>query len=466
MKFLFFRSPIFLDKPGSPTFGYETKSYPPLGLLYIASALEAKGHKAEIIDLSFENPSESQLQKLLLSTDIVGLEVYSDNYKDVANFSKKIRSIDNDIPLIIGGPHCIFFQQKSLNHIPNSNISIVGEGEETINGIADYYKGRKKISNVNNIFYRENEKILSGNSFKVIENIDKLPYPARYLIEKYNYEVLPRGFVYEKKLTLMMTSRGCPHNCLFCSLYHNFIKGYGYRQRSAENVVGEILEIDRSYGSVLIVDDNFLADKKRAHKIFDMLIEHRTNLKILIMGARVDSAERELFIKMKKANVTFVGFGIESGNQDILDYYNKKISLKQIKKAVNLSNEMGFQTLGTIILGAPIETEEHLRRTIKFAKSIPLDFAFFTVLKYRRGSSLWSEVVKKRLVEDDEYSIPADSSKGLGNFTSEQLYEFSRKAYMSFYMRPSYVFNQIRKSINRKDFRMLKKSISFLDSIN
>lgn len=465
MNFLLFRSQIEINKPGTTDYGYGTETHPPLGLLYVAASLENDGHKVEIIDLSFENPTEEMLSKKLSKTDIIGMEVYSDNYKNVANYTKMLKKINPNIPIIIGGPHCIFFQEKSIEHIPDSDIAIIGEGESTIIDIVRYFQGQKKLCDINNIYYKENNSIKSGKPLNVIENVDTLPFPARHLVEKYDYDILPRAYLYKKKLTLMETSRGCPFRCRFCSRYQNFIKGYGYRQRSAENVVKEILEIDKSYGAVLIVDDNFLADKKRAHRIFDMLIDYKTDIEILIMGARVDSADRELYQKMKKANVTFIGFGIESGNQDVLDFYNKKISLDQIKKAVKIARDVGFQTEGTIMLGAPIETKNHLKKTIKFINSLPLDFAIYTVLKYYKGSSLWFEAINKEEIDKDEFCITAGSRKGLGNFTSKQLIEFSRRAYRSFYIRPRYIFDQFRLSIIRKDFTKFKNSLSLLNSI-
>ena len=228
----------------------------------------------------------------------------------------------------------------------------------------------------------------------------------------------------------------------------------------------EILEIDKKYGSVMIVDDNFLADLKRAHKIFDLLIHHKTRIEILIMGARVDSADRKLFEKMREANVTLISFGIESGNQDILDFYNKKITLDQIKKFIKLSREMNFQTVGTIIFGAPIETKKHIKKTIKFVKSLPLDVAIFTVLKYHMGAPLWIKAVKDGKIRENEFLVPADSRRDLGNFTSDELFNFSRNAYILFYLRPKYIFDQLYQSLKKSDFHRFVNIFGFIKSIN
>ena len=464
MKFLLFRCPIELINPGSTTYGYTPDSYPSLGLLYLGAKLEQAGHKVEIIDLCIENPSKEHLKKRLLASDAVGMEVYTDNLKFAADFSKSVKELTPDIPLIIGGPHCIFFQDRSLSDIPDADIAVISEGEETIVEIAGFLQGKKKLPDVHGIFYRDNNTIRKGKPIKFIKNLDTIPFPARHLVERYDYDKFPRGFLFKEKLTLMITSRGCPYHCRFCGRYGNTIKGYGFRRRSAENVVEEIQEIDNKYGSVMIVDDNFLADGKRANKIFDLLIEAGTDIELLIMGARVDSANKALYTKMKKANVKLIGFGIESGNQDVLDFYNKRITLKQIRDAVSLGREMGFQTVGTIIFGAPFETKKHFKETIKFSKSLPLDIAIFTVLKYCMGAPLWIEAVKENKISPDEFLVPAGSNRDLGNFTTEELYAYSRKAYRSFYFSTSYIFDQIHQSIVKKNFRFIKNSFEFLAS--
>jgi radical SAM superfamily enzyme YgiQ (UPF0313 family) len=466
LNFLLFRLPIYLNKPGSITHGYETKSYPPLGLLYVAGSLENAGHNVEIIDLDFEKPSKAQLEKKLQLIDAIGFEVYTDNFKEVSKYVKKLKKINSSIPIIIGGPHCIYYKEKSLNDIPEADIVVYNEAEKTILDLIDFIKNKKKLCDINNIYFKKENKIFPGKPQKLIKNLDEIPFPSRHLVDKYDYDSLPKGFTYKKKLTLMMTSRGCPSDCLFCGRYAHSIKDYGYRLRSTNNIVEEFLEIDKKYNSVMIVDDNFLADSQRAHRIFDLLIKNKTKIEILIMGARVDSNDYFLFKKMKKANVKLISFGIESGNQDVLDFYNKKINLNQIKKFVYLSREMGFQTVGTIIFGAPIETEKHIKNTIKFVKSLPLDIAIFTVLKYHMGSNLWIKAVEDGKIRDDEFLIPADSRRGLSNFTSDELFNFSRKAFISFYFRPKYIIDQLLSSIKRKNFHNFKNIFGFIKSIN
>jgi len=465
---------LLLHVPSGFEFSPNTKKtlflhsyHPPLGLLYIGRALEDEGHKVEILDLLAEKQPIEKLKRSLSKADAVGMSVYSSAYqestrsvrytqayKESAKIAKLIKEIDPTIPIIIGGPHCSSVPKKSLLEIPAADISVEGDGEEVIKDIINTFEGTKKLSEVPGVHYRENGEIKAGKPPKLIENLDSIPFPARHLVDKYDYGKINRSYIYRPRFTSMVTGRGCQFNCRFCS--RNTLGFKKYRARSVENIVEEMQEINEKYGSVMIVDDNFLSNKKRTIKIMDRLIEIGTDIEIYIQGARVDTAEQELYKKMKKAGVKQLYFGIESGNQDVLNFYNKKTTLDQIRNAVNLSREMNFSTSGSFILGAPFETKQYIERTIKFACSLPLDTAIFAILTYKYGSDLWDEAVKNgKISEGDGYAVLADSRKGLGNFTKEELEEFYRKAIARFYLRPNYIISQIFRSIKNKNFDMM-----------
>jgi len=439
--------------------------FPPLGLEYLAASLEKAGHEVKIIDVGIENISHQQLRKIVTSSDAVGISVEIDTYPFVKEISDTINEIDPDIPQILGGSNCYYIKQKTLTDIPNADICCYGEGEQTIVDLAKFLKGDKKLSDINGIYYKENNHIKSGKTLKFIKDLDTIPFPSRHLVEKNEYGKFMNAYPFKKKFTTLISSRGCPFKCRFCARLSNVIPNYGYRERSAENVVKEIEEISGKYRSAMIVDDNFLVNVKRAHKICDMLIERKNEVDLLVMGARVDTATRELYTKMKKAGFRYLGFGIESGNQDVLDYYNKNITLKQVRKAVNLASELGFLLSATFILGSPIETRQHIENTINFACSLPLDVAFFGGLLYQMGSDMWAEAVNNRLISEDEEMVPAIKERNLGNFTEKEIQEFTKEAFRRFYVRPVFLLSRVYRAFERRDYGLVTRGFHYMTGI-
>jgi radical SAM superfamily enzyme YgiQ (UPF0313 family) len=187
-------------------------------------------------------------------------------------------------------------------------------------------------------------------------------------------------------------------------------------------------------------------------------------MKFYVTAARVDSADEDLYMKMKKAGVCLLQFGLESGNQDVLEFYNKNITIEQSRYAVNLSHKMGFFTVGSFILGAPFETKEHFENTLSFAKSLPLNSVSFLPLMYMAGSELWSDAVREEKIDSDEYFLQADSQLKLGLFTKQQLRSYCYSAQQSFYFRPGFVFDLFKTCVRQHDISFLQAYLSFIFS--
>jgi anaerobic magnesium-protoporphyrin IX monomethyl ester cyclase len=434
---------------------------PPLGLLYIAKQLEDRDKEVMVVDFVAEPFTEEKLKELLEKTDVVCVTITTQIAASAEKLVAFIKKNAPTIPVIIGGPHCTLQGQQVLQEI-NADISVMGDGEETINELLDVFEKKKTLADVHGIYYKDQGKIKAGLPGCEIEGLDCIRFPSRHLVQKYSYgkrQIAGVTFFAKGKITSMVTTRGCPFRCRFCvskSIFKN------YRSRSAENVLEELVEIARFYDSVFIVDDNFLSEKKRAERIMDLLIEEKVPLEIWIAGVRVTDADKELFQKMKRAGVKSIEFGIESGNQEILDYYNKKITLDVIRNAVKLSKKTGFLTIGNFIVGAPPETMNHIEDTIRFAKELNLDFAFFYPFMYMKGSALWEDAVKKGIIKENELFVLNNSREGVGNFTIEQFRNKITEAYRRFYFSPRYFLSQlIRQVFVYQNFRIFSTAIKF-----
>ncbi|MCX6667824.1 MAG: radical SAM protein [Euryarchaeota archaeon] len=426
---------------------------PPLGILYLASSLEEEGHRVEIIDFSYEKFDNEKLKRKLNSVDVVGITVLTYTVKTSTIITKTVKNSYPEVPVLIGGPHCLIEPEKALLDI-GADICVVGEGERVIKEIAKMLENDREPSGLTGVYYKHNGRIVKGKPLEVIEDLDSLSFPSRHLVEQYDYGYMIGVHLPGGRFTSVMTSRGCPFNCRFCLSRKYPIKRY--RTRSPENVIEEIKKISETYDSMLIADDNFLADKKRVKKIMDMIKEEKIDIEIWIEGVRVDSTDKELFKKMKESGVKAIEFGIESGNQDVLDFYNKQITLPEIQKAVQTSRETGFITLGNFIFGAPIETTQHFENTIKFAKSLPLDIAFFYILEYLEGCDIWEDAVKTGKINPEQPRVESGSIKGQGNFTRDELERWKLKANKEFYLNPRYIAGEIYRAFERRDMRMLK----------
>jgi len=437
---------------------------PPLGILYIASMLERNGHEVTVIDCNAERFTKEVCKKALNGCDAVGMTLYCHPFEqDNSTFiSNTIREIDPDIPLIVGGPHSTLLPEQSIKD-HNANISVIGRGETAINPIMDALEGKRNLSSIPNIVYKNNGGILRTASEPITLNFDDLPYPSRHLVDKYDYGYMQGLKIAKGRLTSIITSRGCANRCKFCNLYACVPE---CTFRSVEKIKKEIEDISRKgYQTLTFVDDNFMMRKKTVLEIMNYIIDSKFDFRLWIFGARAAGVDKAMFEKMRDAGTDIISFGIESGSQEILDYYNKKLTLDQVKFAVKLAKEMGFLTTGTFIIGAPIETRDHINQTIRFASHLPLDAAIFFAFHYTYKSPLWQEAVEKGMIKPDEFRVVPDKGRGLGNFTAEELFYLTKVANLRFFINPRRWTRTLSNALRHDDFRLFLQGYQMVRKI-
>ncbi|HHH79436.1 MAG TPA: radical SAM protein [Thermoplasmatales archaeon] len=460
MRFIFFYPPgdeeaLETDKTSSPF-------APPLGLLYLAGMLEKQGHNVKVVDARVEKITEEKLKTLVASADAVGVSIPTFSLKNAYRIIEMVREIDKDIFIIGGGPHCFLFPKETLSSLKMDAV-VQGEGEKAMQSLPNALKNHD-LSMVPGIYYMDKDEIKKGKPLEVYENLDIIPFPSHHLTKKYDYGYISGFKPLKARFTAMITSRGCPYRCKFCS--RDLFIGRRYRQRSAKNVIEEIETIvGQGYNGIIFVDDNFLLNKKRTMEIMEGIIKEKLDLTMIVEGARVDNADPELYQKMYAAGVKLISYGIESGTQDVLDFYNKRITLDQARYAVHLAHKTGFFTVATFILGAPFETKQHFKKTIEFASSIPLDFVEFYILEYRVGSQLWKEAASKGIIQKKEFFVKACRENNLGAFTLPELENWRKKAYIKFYLRPSYLLKEVMGLLKKGNIDLLKAGIPLMTKL-
>ena len=433
-----------------------TNTKVPLGLAYLGAIIEEWGAEVRILDCLADydvmvevekgkfrvGTSEEDIKKQIeeFRPDVVGVNCsYSMYEQDTFDVIKIIREIVPECLVICGGAHSSADPERVIGK-GGVDVVIRGEAEYTVREIIDNYSKEKDRSSLNDI---EGTIILDKNGIvkinperKLIFNLDDLPMPARHLLrmDRYLNHPLNGVGIGEGPASDMITSRGCPQKCSFCSIFTVWKRVW--RTRSAKLVVDEMEELTKKYGvkHIRIQDDNFSLDKKRVMDMCDDIIARGLKFKWdTPNGIAVWTLDEEVLEKMAKAGYQRASFGIETGSQKTMDQYiHKPIDYAHCKKMIEKCNKLGIFTVSTFIIGFPDETMEDIQQTIDFANNSGLDFALFYVAQPYAGTPLFEKFKKEGLLGDIQQSNLIHPTYNTHHFTGEQLQKLQQKAQKDF----------------------------------
>ena len=416
---------------------------PPLGISYIAAVLERAGHIVRLFDGGLPgnmwNNFIEDIKKF--KPDVVGLSAMTAVINNAYKAASLIKKISKKVVTVVGGPHAMFAPRETLEECPDLDVVVKGEGEEISLNLINTLEKNGDLSEVKGIVWRNEDEIVSNPSAALIKDIDEIPFPAYHLWDMKRYAAkknLPIG--------TMMTSRGCPYRCAYCSSSRIF--GKVWRARSAKNVVEELKLLVGKYGRkyVAFLDDIFTLSKSRAMEIADRIKVEKMGIK-WDCSSRVDRMDEELAQKLKSAGCLRIYLGFESGSQHTLSLINKRITLEQSRETAKMLKKMNFEIIGSFMMGIPGETREDIEATIDFAREVRPDYAQFTILTPYPGTPVYEEAVNgnRLLTRDwDRYGIVSSVMK-IPGFTAKELNALLRKAYIKFYLSPSFWLQQIKK---------------------
>jgi magnesium-protoporphyrin IX monomethyl ester (oxidative) cyclase len=339
--------------------------------------------------------------------DIVGIaNPFTCQVKHAIRVADIVKEIDPSILTVVGGPHVTVVPVKFLEEARNVDVAVIGEGEYAMLDIVRFFDGKKKIDDVQGIAHRRDEKVVLNSPRPFTENLDELPFPAYHLVDMEQY-LDPKRIEYrsfQKRALSMITSRGCPFNCNFCSV--NLHMGKKFRAHSVDYVVDHIEHVVNKYRvkTIYFEDDNLTFDIERFEAICDKIIEKDIKFQWETPnGVRADCLTLDLLKKMKKTGCQSVFVGIESGDQFVLDnIIGKSLKLKNVIKFAEMCKKIGLKTGAFYVIGFPGETKENMRNTVEFALmlkrkyDVGMHLLFATPLY---GTRLYEECKKKGYIQ-------------------------------------------------------------------
>lgn len=445
-------------------FYWETKlgsKLPPLGLCSLAAYVRAKGHEVLLIDALNLGLSLDEVVARVnrFSPNYAGITATTSFIESAHNCAQKIKAHCGDVTTIIGGAHVSAIPMQTMREFPAFNIGVIGEGEITLLELME--NDDRNYEAVNGIIFRSQGVPIMTKSREQIRDLDQLPYPALDLLEGFpkSYQPTPNNYL-EKPVLSLVTSRGCPFSCTFCD---QSVFGHRVRTVSPRYVVELIKFYQEEYGirEVSFYDDLFAYKKQTLVDFVEEMA--RANVKVRwSCECRVDTVTNESLKIMKESGCWQISYGIESGSQRVLDYFNKKITVQDIETAVNLTHKWGIRSRAYLILGSLPETLETIAETKVLVRRIPLDelhVAFFTPLP---GSKAFVDLVGENAVRWKDMDLYRVGYTPPG-MSADELQDAVKGIYREFYLQPRILFRYAAMLLNpHKCLELIQKGLIFL----
>ncbi|HYM38661.1 MAG TPA: radical SAM protein [Thermoplasmata archaeon] len=391
---------VFLSTPPGKT----TELWPPLGLLYIAASLRARGRSdVQVLDAFCRNLSGNELAQRVVQErpDVFGINCSTHTFLDAIEALRKVYEAAPDTTLVMGGYHSTFAAEKILRAYPFVDYVLKGEAERSFPDLLDRLEAGEPPQDVDGITYLEDGQLVS-RPLAVIRDLDALPFPDRTLLGDLEY-----GYFHQNirltfgKFTTIVSSRGCPFACTYCSCAA--FSQRRWRARSAANVVDELEGLyDRGYENVVFVDDNFTLKKSRVREICEGIRDRKIRMRFYCEG-RVDNAPYELLRTMKRAGFDVMYFGVESPSPHVLGYYKKGITAAQAERAVADAKRAGMIVVTSFIIGAPVEGLPDVQRTIDFIRTLRPHAVQVNILDCLIGTPIWDDLTREGIVAPEDW---------------------------------------------------------------
>ena len=435
--------------------------FPPLSLTWVAAIARRAGHEVTIIDartlrMSMEETLEALRQ---WRPDVLGFMMTTYMFRETLEWARFLKK-HLRVPVLIGGYNMRVYPRESVS-VDGVDFGCFNSAFYTVPGLLAELEGARRFADVPGLIYKTDSGEVRMTEYGPDPRFEDYPNPARDLLPNDLYAEFPTE---RKNFTVMVTSKGCPMNCVFCEAGRT-----AYNPRSPMTVVNEMQECYENYGvrEIDIFDYEFAIQRKRVIEICDEMLNRRLDI-LWACRARIDSIDEDLARKMKAAGCGRIYFGIESGVQEILDGINKGITLQQIRDTVEMVKGMGIRALGFFLVGAPGETRPMVRRTVRFAKSLKLDYVQFSKVTAKPLTPIWEDLCRESgfdywreyiLGNVEEAPLPRPWTE----MTNDEIDALAKKAYVSYHCRIGFLIRQVFQVRSFAEFK--RKFLAFLDMV-
>jgi len=444
MKVVLVSAPISMkDRYGD--FAGVGNSQPTNALAYLGAIALRENVSVRLIDASAKNLDTNSVYKLIADEKpgIVGFSSTTMGIEACGHLASLIKEAAPHIITIIGGCHVTALPEDTLSEFNGFDIGVIGEGEKTLEELLNSLKSGVISKSVEGTIVRDGDTIRRNYPRVLINNLDDLPFPAWNLLSGFPEEFIPSpARIKQTPCASIVFTRGCPNQCAFCdrSIFGNKVRSY-----SPGYAIEMIKDLYNNYGvkELLIEDDTFVISRKWITEFCERLIGENLGITWSCLG-RADRIKPDILKLMKKAGCWHISYGIESGDQGMLDKMKKNETLKQIRDAVQVTKTEGVQSKGFFMIGFPGETKESLDETKQFALELPLDdisimqftpfpgsFVYENIDQYGEFSKNW----KMMNILNTVFVPTGLSITSLEKYRSDIL--------ISFYLRPRIIFHKL-----------------------
>jgi radical SAM superfamily enzyme YgiQ (UPF0313 family) len=428
---------------------------PPVGLLYIQGAVEGSKHESVFLDADLEgwDHEEAARQALSHNPDLVGLQAMTFTMPDAYLVAKALKRLNPDVKVIIGGPHPTIYPRETAT-LDDVDFAFAGEGEVRFPEFLDHFSDPQARAAVPGIACKLNGTVSYTPSQGLLKDMDSIPFPAR---RSSPYKRYSSVLAKRNPITTIITSRGCPFQCVFCNRM-----GRSYRMHSAQYVLNEIEEILKlGIKEVFIHDDTFSINRDRVRKISEGIIERGYDI-VWEARTRVDCVDEELIALMKRAGCHRLSFGVESGSERVLESMKKGISLELVERVFKACRAEGVVTLADFIIGNMDEEMEDVHKSFDLVKRLDPDYVQFSICSPYPGTPLYEIGLETGLYTRDIWLDFArdplqdfHSPVWTQHFTEKELTDITSAAYRAFYMRPSFILKQLARTRSLGQFKTM-----------